>query len=142
MTKREPENEAGFRVCVIRSEQRETELPKRAILKELRRCRFCTETTFAIKLALEEALANAVRHGNRRDPTKTVTIRYSITPERAVVIVRDEGEGFEPESVPDPTTPDRLPVPSGRGIMLIKAYMDEVEYRDQGREVYFVKRRK
>jgi len=141
MTKRQPEAEGEFKVCVIRSEQRETELPKKAILKELRRCRFCADALFGIKLALEEALTNAVRHGNQRDPTKTITVRYSITAERAVVIVRDEGPGFEPEEIPDPTTEDRLSVPSGRGIMLIKAYMDEVEYRDEGREVYFVKRR-
>lgn len=142
MTKRQPEPEGEFKVCVIRSEQRETELPKKAILKELRRCHFGSDELFGIKLALEEALTNAVRHGNQRDPTKTITVRYSITPERAIVIVRDEGPGFEPKDIPDPTTDDRLSVPSGRGIMLMRAYMDEVEYRDEGREVYFMKRRR
>ncbi len=141
MTDVDPDNEATFHVCVIKSEQLQTEIPKKAILQELQHCRFCAEAQFAIKLALEEALTNAVKHGNRSDPSKKVIVRYAVTPEKAVIIVRDEGGGFIPEDIPDPTTPDRLPLPAGRGIMLMRAYMDEVEYRDQGREVCFVKRR-
>ncbi len=137
----DPDNETTFRCCVIHSDQHETEAPKQAIIEELKRCHFCDSAIFAVKLALEEALTNAVRHGNRGDPTKTVTVRYAVTPEKAVVLVRDEGGGFTPEDIPDPTTPERLPLPSGRGIMLMRAYMDEVHYRDNGREVYFVKRR-
>ena len=110
-------------------------------MAELERCAFPEEATFALRLALEEALCNAVRHGNQNDASKPITVRYAITPEKAVVIVRDEGRGFRPEEVPDPTDPDRLPLPSGRGIMLMHAYMDEVRYRDHGREVYFVKLR-
>jgi serine/threonine-protein kinase RsbW len=70
-----------------------------------------------------------------------VTVRYSVTEEKAVISVRDEGGGFLPEDVPDCTSPERLPLPNGRGIMLMRAYMDEVCFRDQGREVCFVKRR-
>jgi serine/threonine-protein kinase RsbW len=86
-------------------------------------------------------LTNAVKHGNAYDPEKKVTVRYAVTPETLVVIVRDEGPGFIPAAVPDPTSPERLSVPSGRGIMLLRAYMDEVEYRDKGREVRFAKHR-
>jgi len=141
MTVVDPDNEATFDVCVIPSDLRETCVPKRAIVAELERLSFDEEATFAIKLALEEALTNAVKHGNRNDATKTVTVRYAITADKAVVIVRDEGVGFLPENVPDCTSPDRLRVPNGRGIMLMRAYMDEVCYRDRGREVYFVKSR-
>ena len=141
MTVVDPDNEATFHVCVINSDQHETEIPKQAILRELERCQFGESAQFAIKLALEEALTNAVKHGNQCDPDKPVTVRYAVTQEKAVIIVRDEGCGFEPEDIPDPTTPDRLPHPDGRGIMLMRAYMDEVAYRDQGREVYFMKRR-
>lgn len=141
MTEVDPDNEATFHVCVIKSDQRETEIPKKAILEEVQHCRFCPEAQFAIKLALEEALTNAVKHGNQCDCSKNIIVRYAVTPQKAVVIVRDEGCGFMPDDIPDPTTPDRLPLPDGRGIMLLRAYMDEVVYRDHGREVYFVKNR-
>ncbi len=141
MTEVDPDNEATFHVCVIKSDQRETEIPKKAILKEVQHCRFCAEAQFAIKLALEEALTNAIKHGNQCDRSKSIIVRYAVTPQKAVVIVRDEGGGFLPDDIPDPTTPDRLPLPDGRGIMLLRAYMDEVVYRDNGREVYFVKNR-
>lgn len=128
-------------VCVIQSELQQTRIPKQEILSALAQCRFSDEAVFAITLALEEALTNAVKHGNRNDVRKTVTVRYDITDERAVIVVRDEGGGFVPEEIPDPTLPDRLPLPNGRGILLMKAYMDEVCYKDDGREVWFLKRR-
>ncbi len=137
----DPDNEATFCECVVGSDLRETCAPKQTILTELQRCGYAEDAVFAMKLALEEALTNAVKHGNRSDPAKKVIVRYAVSPEKAVVIVRDEGGGFLPEDVPDCTSPDRLPMPNGRGIMLMRAYMDEVCYRDQGREVYFVKRR-
>ena len=142
MTNVGPENEESFEVCEIRSDLREACNPKEAILQELRRQRYGSEATFAVKLALEEALCNAIKHGNRSDPSKKITVRYAVDSKRAVIIIRDEGKGFEPESVPDCRHPDRLPVPNGRGIMLIRAYMDEVEYRDDGREIRCVKYRK
>ncbi|MFQ5494956.1 MAG: ATP-binding protein [Phycisphaerae bacterium] len=141
MTDTNPDNDSTCKVCVIASDQRETERPKREILDELRRCGFHDDETFAIKLALEEALTNAVKHGNQCDRAKKITVRYSVSREQLVVSVRDEGEGFLAGDIPDPTTPDRLPLPSGRGIMLIRAYMDDVQFRDNGREVVFTKRR-
>jgi len=124
---------------VIRSDIRQVAIPKQLILKELHRHHFREKDAFALKLALEEALVNAVKHGNRSDPAKRVTVRFSISDERAEIIIRDEGGGFQPDKVPDPTLPERLPLPNGRGIMLIRAYMDEVSYRDHGREICFVK---
>src|SRR3990172_7090313 len=141
MTAVNPDNEATFTVCVVKSDLRETCVPKQAIMKELERCRYGDDAVFAVQLALEEALANAVKHGNRNDAAKCITVRYAVNMDKAVVVVRDEGGGFLPDEIPDCTSPDRLPLPNGRGIMLIRAYTDEVCYRDHGREVYFVKRR-
>lgn len=141
MTQPDPDNEATFKVCVIPSEQKQTGIAKEAVVKELERFHYGEDASFAIKLALEEALTNAVKHGNMDDPGKQVTVRFAVNAEKAVVVVRDEGPGFEPEQVPDCTHPERLPLPNGRGIMLMKSYMDEVCYRDNGREVYFMKRR-
>lgn len=141
MTAVDPRNEATYKVCVIRSVLEETEIPKQEVMRDVRACHFSEGDVFAIKLAMEEALTNAVKHGNCCDPGKPVTVKYAVTSDAAVVIVRDEGCGFKPEEVPDPTSPDRLPLPNGRGIMLLRAYMDELDYRDNGREVRFVKRR-
>ena len=130
MTEVDPDNEKTFHVCVIKSDRANAVIPQRAILKELDRCGFCDQVMFAVKLALEEAIANAVTHGNRCDSSKSVTIRYAVNRDRAVVIVRDEGPGFLPEDVPDPTEPHRLALPSGRGIMVIRAYLDEARCRE------------
>lgn len=137
----DPDNEATFKVIEIPSTLKATREPQETVLKEAEDCGFCGDTLFAIKLALEEAMSNAVKHGNKCDPAKRVTIRYAVTDERLAVVVADEGGGFSPESVPDPTTRDRLPLPNGRGIMLMRAYMDVVEYRNNGAEVYMMKRK-
>lgn len=131
----------AFQTCVIRSELRETQVPKDRILDALRRNNFDEEAVFAVKLALEEALTNAVKHGNQCDPCKCVTVRYAVDDEKAVIAIQDQGAGFAPDTVPDCTSPERLPVPNGRGIMLIRAYMDEVCYADDGREVIFTRRK-
>jgi len=141
MTDADPRNEDTYSECRFCSRLEETSAAQDRVVADVRACGFSEDEVFGIKLALEETLTNAVKHGNCCDPTKNVVVRYCVTPETLVVLVRDEGEGFTPDTVPDPTTPDRLHVPNGRGIMLLRAYMDEVEYRDNGREVRFVKHR-
>ncbi len=96
---------------------------------------------FAIRLALEEALINAIKHGNKFDRTRKVTISADVGAERTTITVCDDGAGFDPEAVPDPTADENLEKPCGRGIMLMKAYMDEVSYNDRGNEVRMAKRR-
>ena len=113
--------------------------PEELILGEVSACGYCESAAFAIKLALEEALTNAVRHGNRCDPTKRVTVRYEVTPERTQIEICDEGCGFQPDTVPDPTTPENIDRPFGRGIMLMRAYLDEIEYGGCGNIVRLVK---
>ncbi len=110
------------------------------LITELRRHKYPDDCLFAVRLALEEALSNAIKHGNRFDPEKTVTVRFSIEPEKVQLIVTDQGQGFDPAAVPDPTTNDHLENPSGRGITLMRAYMDEVAYNSRGNEVRMVKR--
>jgi serine/threonine-protein kinase RsbW len=94
-----------------------------------------------IHLALEEALVNAIRHGNRSDINKRVHVTCKLSASRLWVQIRDEGPGFSPEDVPDPTEPDRLEVPSGRGIMLMRAFMSRVEYNEIGNCVVMEKER-
>lgn len=96
---------------------------------------------FAIKLALEEALTNAVKHGNKLDPAKQVSIDYHVTEDEVRITICDEGGGFHPEQVPDPTLDANLEKPCGRGVMLIKAYMTKVSFNDAGNCVTMIKRR-
>jgi serine/threonine-protein kinase RsbW len=87
---------------------------------------------FGIKLALEESLSNAARHGNRWDESKQVAVECKISPQRFWLRVADEGAGFRPQDVPDCTADRQLECPGGRGVALIKAYMTRVEYNDCG----------
>ncbi len=109
------------------------------ILDEVERYRYSEACCFAIRLALEEAVTNAIKHGNRNDPQKHITIRYRVTPEEAIISLTDEGNGFKPEVIPDPTLDENIGKPNGRGIMLMRAYMDEVDFHQSGREVRMVK---
>lgn len=93
------------------------------------------EHTFGIHLAVEEALMNAIKHGNQRDPEKSVYVFYGVTPENLRIVVEDEGDGFNPDDVPDPTLEENLELPSGRGLMLMKTFMTVVEYNDKGNRV-------
>lgn len=97
---------------------------------------------FGIKLALEETLINAIKHGNKFDKNKNVTIRGSVTPKKVELCIEDEGKGFERQGVPDPTADENLTKSSGRGILLMEAYMDKVEYTKCGRCCRLVKTRK
>ena len=98
-------------------------------------------STFAVRLALEEAVANAFRHGNDGDPSKTVTVEYRVDPHCIWLSIEDQGSGFDPNAVPDPTEDANLEIPSGRGIMLMRAYMTEVEIMSPGNRIEMTFRR-
>jgi serine/threonine-protein kinase RsbW len=87
---------------------------------------------FCIKLALEEALVNAIKHGNQMDRSKKVQISFRIHADRFECQISDEGPGFDPEDVPDPTAVENLERPCGRGLMLMRYYMNEVVYSSRG----------
>ncbi len=92
---------------------------------------------FGIELALREALANAIIHGNHQDSAKHVYVRCDCSTETGVsLVVRDEGTGFDPCGVPDPLAPENLGAEHGRGILLMKQFMDEIHFERGGREVH------
>ena len=91
-------------------------------------------------VALDEAFVNAVKHGNKNDPTKLLRISAELSPKEASFTVEDEGEGFNVREIPDPCDPENLFRTSGRGVLLIYNIMDEVEYNAQGNRVKMVKR--
>jgi serine/threonine-protein kinase RsbW len=87
------------------------------------------ESVDRLGLAIREAVANGVQHGNCEDPTKRVTVSFVLSKEEVRVQIKDEGEGFDLESLPDPLDPQNLFKPRGRGILLMNSFMDEVDYR-------------
>jgi serine/threonine-protein kinase RsbW len=95
----------------------------------------------AIELALQEALANAVIHGAKEDPTKTIECLVSNDKERGIlIVVRDPGTGFTPEAIPNCVVGENVYSNHGRGIFLINQLMDKVEFRKNGTEIRMVKR--
>ncbi len=102
---------------------------------------FDADAIFGIHLALEEAFTNALKHGNQSNPDKKIDIEFLITPEKLDISITDEGTGFFPDDVPDPRFNGNLYKSSGRGVLLIRAYMDVVEYNDRGNCVHMVKYR-
>jgi serine/threonine-protein kinase RsbW len=81
-----------------------------------------------MSVAIRESVVNAMRHGNKLDENKRVTVEFVIQPEALEVQVQDEGKGFKPEAVPDPVAEENLLKADGRGIFFMKSFMDEVKY--------------
>ena len=96
---------------------------------------------FAVHLAAEEALVNAIRHGNGSDARKKVRIVCLLGGNLVRIEITDEGRGFNPASLPDPTSGDHLHAPSGRGVMLMRAFMSRVEFNARGNGVVLEKER-
>ena len=104
---------------------------------------FSDEQRHDLAVALAEALANAVVHGNRHRKRRIVTIAVDVEPRKGVAItVKDSGKGFERETLPDPREPEALMLPRGRGVFLMRRLMDAVEYNSKGNEVRLTLRRR
>lgn len=84
-----------------------------------------------VGIAVREAVANAIKHGNQQDPEKHVEVELVVEGEEAVIQIRDFGAGFDPDQVGDPLAPENLLKPNGRGIFYMKSFMDHVEYSFQ-----------
>ena len=96
---------------------------------------------FHVQLAVEEAIVNAITHGNQQSPEKSVEIEFKVSRNETTMRIRDEGPGFCPDALPDPTSEELLDVPHGRGVMLIRQTMTSVEFNAAGNQVTMVKRR-
>ncbi len=95
-----------------------------------------------ISMAVREAMINAVMHGNGYSPDKRVQLSFDQSGGNLIITIRDEGEGMDPQEVPDPLAPENLMKQSGRGIFLMRAFMDEVNFRklEPGTEITLIKR--
>jgi serine/threonine-protein kinase RsbW len=103
---------------------------------------FDEDTRSGIAMAVREGMINAVLHGNAYDPAKRVNLTFEQTGRELVVTIADEGRGFVPEEIPDPLAPENLLKESGRGIFLMRTFMDEVRFRklNSGTEITLIKR--
>jgi serine/threonine-protein kinase RsbW len=90
---------------------------------------------YAMRLALEEAVLNAVRHGNQSDPSRRVQVEIRLDADRVLAEVEDEGAGFDPRKVPDPTDPANLERPGGRGLLLMRHYATWLRFNERGNRV-------
>jgi len=88
-----------------------------------------------IMIAVTESVNNAIKHGNKNDKKKNVFLSLELSEDIIKFVIQDEGSGFDFHSLPDPTSPENIDKPSGRGIFLMKHLSDEVSFKDMGREV-------
>lgn len=102
------------------------------ILQCLRDHHYPEKMIFGIRLAIEEGLINAIKHGNGLDPSKLVRVRYTVNDNHFLIEIEDQGPGFDPGVVPDPTSPENLERPSGRGLLLMRSYMTECDFVGAG----------
>jgi serine/threonine-protein kinase RsbW len=110
----------------------------------MKRGRTCDEEARRLNLnfrvGLTEALSNAMLYGNSHDPSKRVLVEIALQAGRLEARVTDQGPGFDPSTVPDPTSPENLTKPCGRGLFLMRQLLDEVSFNDQGNQVTLVLR--
>lgn len=128
-----------FTNAVIPSDPSEARRVQDEIEQQLVALKVTEQEVFSIRLALEEALVNAMKHGNQMDRSKQVRLAYRFLPDRLEIQITDEGTGFDPEDVPDPTAVENLERPCGRGLMLMRHYMTEVVYNARGNSVRMTK---
>ena len=135
-------NHKGEIVLSVPSEDKFVYLLDLVISYIAKEMEFDEETTEQVNLAVIEAGTNAIRHGNENNPEKKAFFRFCLEEDKLTISVKDSGSGFDPEEVGDPLSPENFMQPCGRGIFLMRALMDEVEYcidESSGTEVRLVK---
>ena len=125
----------------IRNDTESVRQVLREVLEQLESRHWFPRDVFSVHLAMEEALVNAMRHGNHLDVTKHVRVTCTLFADRVRIEIVDEGAGFDPALLPDPTCGDHIHAPCGRGVMLMRAFMSRVQYNPPGNCVILEKDR-
>jgi serine/threonine-protein kinase RsbW len=123
-----PQAADAHAVLVLASRFDSIEVAERALVETCAASGCAREDRYWLVTALREALANAILHGNRQNLALPIEVEYRLAGDTFTIMVSDQGEGFDPASIPDPTDPENLLRPSGRGIFYIRQFMDRVEY--------------
>jgi serine/threonine-protein kinase RsbW len=129
MTKTPPSQDAGPIRMSLSSRFENIELAQHLCGKLLDGRDVSEETKHWLLMALREALANAIKHGNRQDSSKRIHLEMDVVGQNLQISIRDEGEGFDPSAVDDPLAPENRLKTSGRGIFYMKTFMDDVRFR-------------
>ncbi len=127
-----------MRVVELPCDRRQIQALEDEILEAVDRLGYPKASRFAIKLALEEAVTNAFKHGHCDCPDTPIRVGWSVEPAVVRIEIEDFGPGFNPDHVPDPTLDENLANPSGRGLMLMRAYMTSVTHSPRGNRVSMV----
>ncbi|MBS0190481.1 MAG: ATP-binding protein [Phycisphaerales bacterium] len=128
--------------AVVRHERSQVEAIQNAIDAAMASAGYSKASLFAVRLAFQEAIANAFNHGHRNLPPDTpARVEYRVSPAEVVIVIEDQGPGFQTDAVADCTLDENLEVPRGRGVMLIRNYMTEVRYNEKGNRIEMVYRR-
>ena len=109
------------------------------LLSQLNQFEYGDDDVFAVQLAFQEAFYNAMKHGNKMDAGKKVKIDFLIDPDRIEISMTDTGNGFDPDAVPDCRVGENLYKTEGRGLLLMRSYMDIVEFNEIGNSVHMVR---
>lgn len=129
-------------VLLIPNIRAEIERAEELLLEAMAGHGYPDASRFAVRLALEESIVNAFRHGHKGLPADTpVRVEFTVTPQQVELSIEDQGPGFKPDDVPDPTLDENLERPTGRGLLLMRAYMARVEYVGRGNRVEMTYRR-
>ncbi|MCC6908688.1 MAG: ATP-binding protein [Phycisphaerales bacterium] len=128
----------GAQVFAVGHERAETESVCERVLEAMTTGGYHEAARFALRLAWEEAISNAIHHGNHNRPDGRIEVAFHVDPQRVYLRITDEGEGFDPQAVIDPTLDENLECTSGRGLLLMRAYMTRVEYEPPGSTVRLV----
>jgi len=138
MARREDAKAAAGANERLRNERQEIDRLQRDLLDAARRRGYDQRDCFALRLAVEEAIRNAFRHGCCDRSDKTIDVWWRVEPSCVEVVVDDPGPGFDPQAVPDPRRDENLENPSGRGLLLMRAYMTRIEFNEQGNRVTMI----
>lgn len=123
-------------VLLIPNRREDIERAEEMLLEAMARHEYPDAARFAVRLALEESLVNAFRHGHKGLPAETpAKVEFEVRRDRVDLAIEDQGPGFKPEDVPDPTLDENIERPTGRGLLLMRAYMARVEYIGRGNRV-------
>jgi serine/threonine-protein kinase RsbW len=112
-----------------------------AVLSLMEALEYSEHDLFSVRVAFEEALANALLHGHQGDESNQIDVSWIVTDEYLEIEVIDQGRGYDPETIPDPTADENLTLPSGRGLAMIRAFMTEVEVNERGNHVKMIRRK-
>jgi serine/threonine-protein kinase RsbW len=138
----QPTGEPHAGVLVVVNSAEAIEAAQQHVAKAAEQLAYPKASVFALKLAMHEAIVNAFKHGHKELPASTpVRVRYAVEALHVELEIEDQGPGFDPQAVPDPTLEENIERGSGRGLLLIRAYMSRVEYNAKGNRLLMVYRK-